>query len=134
MLELDYDWSLVKSQRSVISSYTAFLSQSLSSFSMSIIPWSYLFFKLSSPTGLRSPSYCYTAVVSVTWCLSPWSSAIIVSVTYWLSTWSSMLWFQITCYLKTWSSFMWVFLVTCYLSAWSSIMWSWFKVENVNNI
>ncbi len=100
---------------------------------MLIIPWSCLLFWLSSLVGLRSSGCYYITVMSVTWCLSPWSSIVIFSVTYRLLTWSSVVKSQVTCYLSIWSSSTWVFLVTCLLSVWSSITWSWFKVKNVNN-
>ncbi len=120
--------SKVSGQRSVVGGYTTSPSQLFSSSSMSIIPWSCLLVWLSFPVGLKSSGCCCAAVISVTWCLLPWSSTVIFSVTCHLST------CQVTCYPSTWSSFTWVFLITCYPSTWSSIMWSWFKVENVNRI
>jgi len=122
------DWWLV------VSDYIAFLNQSFNSFSMLIIPWSYLSVKLSSFTGLRSLGCCCITIILITWYLLSWSSIVIISVTYHLLTWSPVLKFQVTCCLSTWSSSTWVFLITCHLSAWSSIMWSWFKVENINKI
>ncbi len=120
----------VGGQRSAVSGYTTFFSQSFNSSSMSIIPWSCL---LSSLAGPGSSGCCCATVILVTWCPSPWSSAVISSVTCQLSAWSSELKFQVTCCLSTWSFSTWVFLVTCYPLAWSSVTWSWFKVENINN-
>ncbi len=111
--------SKVSDQRSAVSSYTTFFSQSFNSFSMLIILWSCLSVKLSSPAGFRFPSCCCTTLILVIWCLLLWFFVVIIPV---------------TCQLSTWSFSMWVFLVTCRLSAWSSVTWSWFKVENVNTI
>ncbi len=117
----------------MISGYTASSSQSFNNSSMSIIPWSYLSFWLNSLAGPRSLGCCCAIVISIIWCLSLWSFAVVIPVTYQLSIWSSIK-FQVTYYSSTWSSFTWVFLIICHPSAWSSVTWSWFIVKNINRI